>query len=191
MLGDRDRRRRASLRLGLSAARRLIAGRVSLGVEVDLRNRLYAQLQRLELGVLRPPADRAADVAGDRRPAVGPLLPRLRPDLHRPVDPHDRARRGGDVRPPARSGRYCRWRPVPFVVADRQPLRQAVAARAPGGAAADRRADRRRRGERFGRPGGQGVRAGGATARALRAFRAAACSTSRCTRPGSRPGTRR
>src|SRR5947209_2810302 len=36
-------------RLGLSVARRLIAGRVSLGVEVDLRNRLYGQLQRLEL----------------------------------------------------------------------------------------------------------------------------------------------
>src|ERR1700761_3877234 len=34
------------LRLGLSAARRLIAGRVSLGVEVDLRNQLYEQLQR-------------------------------------------------------------------------------------------------------------------------------------------------
>jgi ABC-type multidrug transport system fused ATPase/permease subunit len=38
------------LRLGLSAARRLIAGRVSLGVEVDLRNSIYEQLQRLELG---------------------------------------------------------------------------------------------------------------------------------------------
>ncbi len=38
------------LRLGLSAARRLIAGRVSLGVEVDLRNMLYEQLQKLELG---------------------------------------------------------------------------------------------------------------------------------------------
>ncbi len=38
------------LRLGLSAARRLVAGRVSLGVEVDLRNMLYEQLQRLELG---------------------------------------------------------------------------------------------------------------------------------------------
>jgi ABC-type multidrug transport system fused ATPase/permease subunit len=37
------------VRLGLSAARRLIAGRVSLGVEVDLRNRLYEQLQALEL----------------------------------------------------------------------------------------------------------------------------------------------
>jgi ATP-binding cassette subfamily B protein len=36
-------------RLGLSVARRLVAGRVSLGVEVDLRNGLYGQLQRLEL----------------------------------------------------------------------------------------------------------------------------------------------
>ena len=36
-------------RLGLSVARRLVAGRVSLGVERDLRNRLYGHLQRLEL----------------------------------------------------------------------------------------------------------------------------------------------
>ncbi len=37
-------------RLVLSAARRLVAGRVSLGVERDLRNMLYEHLQRLELG---------------------------------------------------------------------------------------------------------------------------------------------
>jgi ABC-type multidrug transport system fused ATPase/permease subunit len=37
------------LRLGLSIARRLVAGRVSLGVELDLRNRLYGRLQQLEL----------------------------------------------------------------------------------------------------------------------------------------------
>jgi ATP-binding cassette subfamily B protein len=36
-------------RLGLSAARRLVAGRVSLAVEVDLRDRLYSALQALEL----------------------------------------------------------------------------------------------------------------------------------------------
>ena len=36
-------------RLVLSVFRRLIAGEVSLGVEVDLRNRLYARLQLLEL----------------------------------------------------------------------------------------------------------------------------------------------
>jgi ATP-binding cassette, subfamily B, bacterial len=38
------------LRLALTVARRLVAGRVSLGVELDLRNRMYAQLQALELG---------------------------------------------------------------------------------------------------------------------------------------------
>src|SRR5437763_9297307 len=37
------------LRLALSVGRRLVGGRVSLGVEVDLRKRLYGQLQRLEL----------------------------------------------------------------------------------------------------------------------------------------------
>jgi len=36
-------------RLVLSVYRRLIAGQVSLDVELDLRNRLYGQLQRLEL----------------------------------------------------------------------------------------------------------------------------------------------
>jgi ATP-binding cassette subfamily B protein len=38
------------VRLGLTVARRLIAGRVSLGVEVDLRDRVYAHLLSLELG---------------------------------------------------------------------------------------------------------------------------------------------
>ena len=37
------------IRLGLSAARRLVAGRVSLGVEYDLRNLMFRQLQSLEL----------------------------------------------------------------------------------------------------------------------------------------------
>ena len=40
----------AMLRLALTVARRLVAGRVSLGVEVDLRQRLYDHLQSLELG---------------------------------------------------------------------------------------------------------------------------------------------
>ena len=40
----------AVLRLALSVVRRLVAGRVSLGVEVDLRNRMYGHLQSLELG---------------------------------------------------------------------------------------------------------------------------------------------
>src|SRR5918994_1347570 len=37
-------------RLALTVARRLIAGRVSLGVELDLRNRVYEHLLALELG---------------------------------------------------------------------------------------------------------------------------------------------
>jgi ABC-type multidrug transport system fused ATPase/permease subunit len=37
------------LRLGLTVARRLISGRVSLGVELDLRERMYEHLQALEL----------------------------------------------------------------------------------------------------------------------------------------------
>ncbi len=39
----------ALLRLGLTVGRRLIAGRVSLGVEYDLRQRFYEHLQSLEL----------------------------------------------------------------------------------------------------------------------------------------------
>jgi ABC-type multidrug transport system fused ATPase/permease subunit len=38
------------LRIALSVPRRLIAGRVSLGVEYDMRNRMYGHLQSLELG---------------------------------------------------------------------------------------------------------------------------------------------
>ncbi len=56
--GDRDRLRLLALaiagagvlRLGLTITRRLIAGRVSLGVELDLRNRVYEHLLGLELG---------------------------------------------------------------------------------------------------------------------------------------------
>src|SRR6185312_710023 len=38
------------VRLALTVARRLVAGRVSLGVELDLRNSMYGHLQALELG---------------------------------------------------------------------------------------------------------------------------------------------
>jgi ABC-type multidrug transport system fused ATPase/permease subunit len=40
----------ALLRVAFSVARRLVAGRVSLGVELNLRNRMYEHLQALELG---------------------------------------------------------------------------------------------------------------------------------------------
>jgi ABC-type multidrug transport system fused ATPase/permease subunit len=38
------------LRLGLTVVRRLVAGKVSLAIEFDLRQALYAHLQRLDLG---------------------------------------------------------------------------------------------------------------------------------------------
>ena len=55
--GDDDALRRYALliggvavvRLGISVARRLVAGRVSLAIEFDLRNLLYVHLQSLEL----------------------------------------------------------------------------------------------------------------------------------------------
>jgi ABC-type multidrug transport system fused ATPase/permease subunit len=40
----------AAGRLGLSVLRRLVAGKVSLAIEYDLRNLIYSHLQRLELG---------------------------------------------------------------------------------------------------------------------------------------------
>ena len=81
-----------------SVARRLVAGRVSLGVEFDLRNRMYAHLQSLELAFFDDQqtgqlmSRSTVDLAG------GALLPRLRPDLHRPVADHDRDRRRRDAR---------------------------------------------------------------------------------------------
>ncbi len=56
------------LRLVLSVPRRVIAGRVSLGVEYDLRNRMYRHLQSLELGFF------------DRQ-QVGQLMSRVTVDL--------------------------------------------------------------------------------------------------------------
>ncbi|HVV89362.1 MAG TPA: ABC transporter transmembrane domain-containing protein, partial [Solirubrobacterales bacterium] len=40
----------AILRMGLTVVRRLVAGKVSLAVEFDLRQTFYAHLQKLELG---------------------------------------------------------------------------------------------------------------------------------------------
>ena len=68
-----------------SVTRRLVAGRVSLGVEYDLRNRMYEHLHSLELAFFDAPADGPAHVALDRGPPGGALLPRLRADLHRAV----------------------------------------------------------------------------------------------------------
>ena len=160
------------LRLAFSVSRRLVAGRVSLGVEYDLRNRIYSAPALARARVLRRPADRPADVALDRGPAGGALLPRLWPHLHPAVGPHDpdRGRRDARGRSPAR-----RRRARSDAVRDLGglPLRAPQPAGHAGGAAADSGADGGRRGERVGRPRGQGVRAGGAPAAALQAVRRA------------------
>ena len=73
------------VRLAFSVARRLVAGRVSLGIEFDLRNLHVRPPPEAGAGLLRRPADRAADVPRHRRPPGRALLPRLRPRLHPPV----------------------------------------------------------------------------------------------------------
>ena len=113
--GDRDRGA-GVLRLGFTVTRRLVAGKVSLGVEFDLRNRMYAHLQSLELGFF------------DRQ-QTGQLMSRATVDLQSvrfflgyglvfiaAERADDRARGGRDVRRSTR--RWPRWRslPVPFVV---------------------------------------------------------------------------
>src|ERR1700733_15211795 len=76
-LGDRDRRRRtgaARLERGAAPGRRPgVAGRRGRPARRALRRASVARAR-----VLRPPADRPADVARHRGPAGGPLLPRLR-----------------------------------------------------------------------------------------------------------------
>ena len=73
--------------------RRLISGKQALGVEIDMRNALYAQLLRLSFGFY----DRHQTGQLMSRATVDlqarPLLPRLRPDLLLPARAHDRRRR--------------------------------------------------------------------------------------------------
>ena len=62
------RRARASRAVGHAPARR--RPRVARRSSTTCATLLYAHLQKLELGLLRRPADRAADVARDRRPRL-------------------------------------------------------------------------------------------------------------------------
>ena len=116
--------------------------------------------------LLRPPADRPAHVARDRRPAGGALLPRLRPRLHPAVGADHPARRRGHVRRAARAGGGLAH-PGADRGLRRRALRPALAPRAAGAPAAHRRAHRRRRGEHRRRARGQVLRARGPPARAL------------------------
>ena len=178
------------LRLGLTVVRRLVAGKVSLGVEYDLRGALLLAPAGARAGLLRLAPDRPAHVARHGRPAVDPVLPRLRADLHHPERAHDRARERGDDRAEAVAGGA---RPDPGSVRDRDrgTLQPHLPPSAAGGPAADRRAHRRGRGERLGGQGDQGFRARAARAGALPALVSTASSTRRSTRPGCARSTRR
>ena len=178
------------LRLALTASRRIVAGKVSLAVEYDLRERIYTPPAVARARLLRLPADRPADVAGDRRPAVDPVLPRLRADLHHPERADAGPRRGDHVRPPARP-RRARPAAGPVRRLHGRALQPDLAAGAAGGPAADRRAHRRGRGVRLRRPRRQGVRARGAHARPLPQPGHAGSSTRTSTRPGCAPSTTR
>ena len=153
-------------RVVFSVARRLVAGRVSLGVEVDLRNLVYAHLQKLELGFF----------AGTQ---TGQLMSRATVDLQ-----SVRFFLGYGLIFIAQSAltillaaaamfalqpglAALALAPVPFVVLVAVRVRAALAPVAAGGPAADRGADRRRRGEHQRRARGEGVRGRAAAAGAL------------------------
>ncbi len=167
--------------LTLIAAAIALARAVALGVHVLAADGRRAALARRRIRpaqaalrppaaararLLRPPADRPADVPCDRRPAGRALLPRLRARVHPPVDPDDRARGDRDdrhrtaPRPDLARARAVRR-------ADLLPLRPPRAPGDPADPAAHRRADRRRRGEHLRGARRQGVRPRAAPAAAL------------------------
>src|SRR4051812_50181636 len=68
----------ALARLGLSVARRLVAGKVSLALEDDLRNLLYAHLQKLEPGFFARQQPRPLVSRAHADPGSGRLFLRVR-----------------------------------------------------------------------------------------------------------------
>ena len=166
----------AILRLGLTVVRRLIAGKVSLAVEFDLRQRFYSHLQALELGFFDSQQ-------------TGQLMSRATVDLQairfflgyglifitQNLLTITLAAAVMFVLNPVLA--LIALAPAPFVDLHRHALQPALAPGAAGGPAADRRADRGGRGERLRDPHRQGVRARGAPAAPLPAGR----------RPGLRP----
>ena len=172
-----------------SVVRRLIAGRVSLGVEYDLRNRMYRHLQSLEL-------------ASSTSQQTGQLMSRSTVDLQAvrfflgyglifmlqslvTIVVAAAVMLALNLELGAAGARARAVRDLGGLA-----LRAPEPAGVPGGAAADRRADRRGRGERVG--GVRVVKAFAREERQLRPLRprgARACSTSRWSRPGCAPST--
>ena len=140
--------------------------------------------------LFRRPADRTADVAGDRRPLGDPVLPRLRPDLHHPERADDRPglRRDDRDQPAAGAGGSDPG-------ADRGLRRLALQPGLPpgpaGGAAADRRADRGGRGEHLRDPHRQVVRPRGTPAAPLPALGGAGLRPEHLRDPAAGASSRR
>ena len=138
--------------------RRYAAFRIAYRVETDLRQRLFAHLQRLALRVPRPGADRPAHGARQHRHPAGEPGRRAHPaDRRERVHPHRRRHRDDAQERHARA-------PRPRRAPAAQPRGGAVLAadhagvpRAPAGA---RRPVGRRRGERGRRPRREGLRLG-------------------------------
>ena len=180
----------AILRLGLTVVRRLVAGKVSLAVEFDLRQLFYAHLQRLELGFFdgqqtgqlmsRATVDLQAIrfflgyglifitqnlltivLASAVMFAINPLLALIA------------------------------LAPAPVDRLHRLALQPRLPPGPAGGPAADRRADRGGRGERLRDPHRQGLRPRGTPAAPLPAAPSPASSTRASTRPSCRPSSRR
>ncbi len=156
----------AVVRLGLSVLRRLVAGQVSLAIEYDLRNLIYAHLQKLEMGFF----------AGQQ---TGQLMSRATVDLS-----SVRFFLGYGLVFILQSGltillgaaamfllqpglAAMALIPVPFVVRGGDALREPLATGAAGGAAADRRGHGRRRGEHLRCARREGLRGRAAPARPL------------------------
>ena len=158
------------LRLGLTVGRRLIAGRVSLGVEYDLRQRFYEHLQQLELGFFDSQQ-------------TGQLMSRATVDLQsirfflgyglifitQSALTILFAATVMFVLNPLAGAAGSGAGPVPG--RHRDALQPPQPAGAAGGPAAGRGADRRSRGERLRHPDREGVRARAAHARALSPLR--------------------
>ena len=77
-----DRRRGRSRGSALSVLRRLVAGKVSLAIEYDLRTLLYAHLQKLELGFFAGQQTGQLMSRATVDLSSRALLPRLRARLH-------------------------------------------------------------------------------------------------------------
>ena len=157
----RPRPRRADVR----AARYLRA--TSAGRRVRPARRALLALPATVVRLLRPQPDGAAHVPGDNRSPVGPLLPRLRPDLLRAARRDDRRRDGRPLLLPL-GARARGPRDHAGHRAHGVPLQPRVTA-GPARRAADAgRRGHRRGGVHHGRPRREVLRAGADTIRALR-----------------------